>query len=299
MECDALEITGSLCALATPFTADGALDLAAFARLLDHQLEGGTQGVVVAGSTGEAHMLSEFEYEQLLAFAVEHVEGRVPVIAGTGEAATSKTIALTRCARAWGADAALVVTPYYVRPTQEGLRRHFLEVAEHGDIPVLLYNVPSRTGCDLRPHIVAELRDDPRIIGIKEANSDIERIRAIAQLARPGFVFLSGDDATAAEAMLHGAAGVISVANNLVPAAFRALCDTARSGDRAKTVAQMQSLEPLLEALDCAPNPIAVKAGLAELGLCDGTVRLPLLELEAGPARAHLRNVLLPLANAA
>lgn len=299
MQRDALEITGSLCALATPFTGDGALDLAAFARLLDHQLEGGTQGLVVAGSTGEAHMLEEFEYEQLLAFAVEHVDGRVPVIAGTGEAATSKTIAQTRRAHALGADAALVVTPYYVRPTQEGLRRHFLEVAEHGDMPVLLYNVPSRTGCDLHPRIVAELRDDPRIIGIKEANSDIERIRAIAQLARPGFVFLSGDDATAAEAMLHGAAGVISVANNLVPAAFRALCDTARSGDRGKTAVQMQSLKPLLEALNCAPNPIAVKAGLSELGLCPGTVRLPLMELGAGPARTHLRNVLQPLAHAA
>jgi 4-hydroxy-tetrahydrodipicolinate synthase len=299
MQRDALEITGSLCALATPFTGDGALDLPAFARLLDHQLEGGTQGVVVAGSTGEAHMLDESEYEQLLAFAVEHVDGRVPVIAGTGEAATSKTIAQTRRAHALGADAALVVTPYYVRPTQEGLRRHFLEVVEHGDMPVLVYNVPTRTGCDLHPQIVAELRDDPRIIGIKEANSDIERIRAIAQLARPGFVFLSGDDATAAEAMLHGAAGVISVANNLVPAAFRALWDTARSGDRAKTTAQMQSLKPLLEALNCAPNPIAVKAGLSELGLCQGTVRLPLLELGAGPARTHLRSVLQPLAHAA
>ena len=294
-----MEITGSLCALATPFTGGGALDLDAFACLLDHQIEGGTQGLVVAGSTGEAHMLDDFEYEQLLAFAVEHVDGRVPVIAGTGEAATSKTVALTRRAHALGADAALVVTPYYVRPTQEGLRRHFLEVAEHGDMPVLLYNVPTRTGCDLHPQIVAELRDDPRIIGIKEANSDIERIRAIAQLARPGFVFLSGDDATAAEAMLHGAAGVISVANNLVPAAFRALCDTARCGDRAKATAQMQSLKPLLEALNCAPNPIAVKAGLAELGLCQGTVRLPLLELGAGPARTHLRNVLQPLAHAA
>lgn len=294
-----MEITGSLCALATPFTAAGALDLDAFACLLDHQIEGGTQGLVVAGSTGEAHMLDEGEYEQLLAFAVEHVDGRVPVIAGTGEAATSKTIALTRRAHALGADAALVVTPYYVRPTQEGLRRHFLEVAERGDMPVLVYNVPTRTGCDLHPQIVAELRDDPRIIGIKEANSDIERIRAIAQLARPGFVFLSGDDATAAEAMLHGASGVVSVANNLVPAAFRALCDTARCGDHAKTAAQMQSLKPLLEALNCAPNPIAVKAGLAELGLCRGAVRLPLLELGAGPARTHLRNVLQPLAHAA
>lgn len=244
-------------------------------------------------------MLGEIEYERLLAFAIEHVDGRVPVIAGSGEAATSKTITLTRRAHALGAQAALVVTPYYVRPTQEGLRRHFLEVAEHGGMPVLLYNVPTRTGCDLLPQTVAELRDDPRIIGIKEARNDIERIRSVAQLARPGFVFLSGDDATAAESMLHGAAGVISVANNLVPAAFRALCDTARSGDRGKAVAQMQALEPLLEALNCAPNPIAVKAGLAELGLCEGTVRLPLVELEPGSARAKLREALLPLAHAA
>lgn len=296
---DILEISGSLCALATPFTAAGALDLDAFARLLDHQIDGGTQGVVVAGSTGEAHMLDEHEYERLLAFAVEHVDHRVPVIAGTGEAATSKTIALTRRAQALGADAALVVTPYYVRPSQDGLRRHFQEVAEHGGLPVILYNVPSRTGCDLLPETVAVLRDDSRIIGIKEARGDIERIRAIAQFARPGFVYLSGDDASAGDAMLAGASGVISVANNLVPGAFRALCDTARSGDQGKTAAQVQMLQPLLDALGCAPNPIAVKAGLAELGLCRSTMRLPLLELTAGAALTTLREVLLPFANAA
>ena len=296
---DDLEITGSLCALATPFTATGGLDLDGFARLLDHQLEGGTQGLVVAGSTGEAHMLDEPEYERLLAFALEHVDRRVPVIAGTGEAATSKTIALTKRARALGADAALVVTPYYVRPTQEGLRRHFMEVAGHGGLPVILYNVPSRTGCDLLPETVAELRHDARVIGIKEARGDIERIRDIASLARPGFVYLSGDDASAAEAMLAGASGVISVANNLVPAAFRALCDAARSGDRIRSDAQAALLQPLLEALNCAPNPIAVKAGLAELGVCKATVRLPLVELAPGPARAALRDVLVPFANAA
>lgn len=294
-----MEITGSLCALATPFTATGALDLDAFARLIDHQIEGGTQGVVVAGSTGEAHLLTEHEYERLLAFAVEQVDRRIPVLAGTGEAATSKTIALTRRAQALGADAALVVTPYYVRPTQDGLRRHFLEVAEHGGLPVMLYNVPSRTGCDLLPDTVVALRDDPRIIGIKEARNDIERIRSIAQIARPGFVFLSGDDASAAEAMLAGASGVISVANNLLPAAFRALSDTARSGDHVKTARHAQAVQPLLDALDCAPNPIAVKAGLAELGLCRATVRLPLLELPPGAARSHLRDVLQPLATAA
>lgn len=293
-----MELAGSLCAIATPFDADGALDLDAFGRLLDRQLDGGTQGIVVAGSTGEAHMLDELDYERLLAFAVERVARRVPVVAGTGEAATSKTIALTRRARAHGADAALVVTPYYVRPTQDGLRRHFSEVAAHCDIPVAMYNVPSRTACDMQPETVAALRDTAGIVGIKEAVGTPERIRAIAQLQRPGFVYLSGDDGSAAEAMLAGAGGVVSVVNNLVPELFRAMCDAARSGDRAATRPHVARLEPLLEALDCAPNPIPVKAGLAELGLCAGTVRLPLVELPPGPARTRLREALLPLAGA-
>jgi len=294
-----LEITGSLCAIVTPFATSGELDLDAFACLIDHQIEGGTQGLVVAGSTGEAHMLDESEYERLLAFAVTRVDHRVPVIAGTGEAATAKTVALTKRAAAVGADAALVVTPYYVRPTQDGLRRHFLEVAEHGGLPVILYNVPVRTGCDLLPETVELLRHEARIIGIKEAVGDIERIRSIAQLARPGFVYLSGDDATAMEAMLAGASGLISVANNAAPAAFRALCDAARAGDRGKAQALLDSLQPLLMALNCAPNPVAIKAALAELGLCRATPRLPLLELPPGTARARLREVLLPFAHAA
>ncbi len=293
-----VEIVGSLCAIATPFDADGTLDLAAFGRLIDYQLEGGTQGIVVAGSTGEAHMLGEHEYERLLAFAVERIAGRVPVIAGTGEAATSKTIALTRRAKALGADAALVVTPYYVRPTQDGLRRHFEEVASHCDIPVVMYNVPSRTGCDMLPDTVAGLRDAAGIVGIKEAVGTRERIAAIAQLQRPGFVYLSGDDGSAAEAMLAGAGGVISVVNNLVPGVFRELCDAARGGDRTSASGHMARLEPLLGALDCAPNPTPVKAGLAELGLCSATLRLPLLELPAGPARTRLHDVLLRLAGA-
>lgn len=294
-----MEIAGSLCAIATPFDADGSLDLAAFGRLLDHQLDGGTQGIVVAGSTGEAHMLDEPEYEHLLAFAVERVAHRVPVIAGSGEAATSKTVALTRRAKALGADAALVVTPYYVRPTQDGLRRHFGEVAERCEIPVIMYNVPSRTGCDMQPETVAVLRDTAGIVGIKEAVGTPERIAALAQLRRPGFVYLSGDDGSAGEAMLAGAGGVVSVVNNLVPRLFRSLCDAARAGDRATTAAHVAALEPLLDAINCAPNPIPVKAGLAELGLCRDTLRLPLLALPPGPARTHLRGVLLPLAGAA
>lgn len=294
-----MNIRGSICALVTPFTADGALDLDAFGRLLDAQIAGGTEAVVVAGSTGEAHMLEHDEFERLLAFALERVARRIPVVAGTGEAGTAKTVALTRRARELGADAALVVTPYYVRPTQEGLRRHFLEVAEHGGLPVLLYNVPSRTACDLQPETVAVLRDHPAIVGIKEARSDAERIQVMAELVRPDFVYLSGDDGTGGQAMLAGAAGTISVVANLVPKAFRALCDAATSGDRAATERCHAALDPLVQALNCAPNPIAVKAGLPLLGLGTAMPRLPLVELEEGAERARIRETLAALASLA
>lgn len=294
-----MNIRGSICALVTPFAADGALDLDAFARLLDYQLEGGTQAVVVAGSTGEAHMLEHAEFERLLACAVEHVAGRVPVIAGSGEAGTAKTVAVTRRAKALGADAALVVTPYYVRPTQEGMRRHFLEVAEHGGLPVLLYNVPARTACDLLPETVAQLAGHPAIVGIKEARADAGRIAALAELACPDFVYLSGDDGSAGQAMLAGAAGTISVAANLVPQACRALCDAATRGDRVDAARCDGELAPLVQALNCAPNPVAVKAGLPELGLGSALPRLPLLELAEGPDRARLREALSSLASLA
>jgi 4-hydroxy-tetrahydrodipicolinate synthase len=294
-----MNIHGSVCALVTPFGSDGALDMAAFARLLEFQIAGGTQAVVVAGSTGEAHMLEHDEYDRLLAFAVERVAGRIPVIAGTGEAGTAKTVALTQRARLLGADAALVVAPYYVRPTQEGLRRHYLEVADQGGLPVLLYNVPSRTGCDLLPETTATLRDHPAIVGIKEARGDAERIQQTAELVRPDFVYLSGDDGSAAQAMLSGAAGTVSVVANLVPRAFRVLCDAATAGDRAATARAHAALDPLVQALNCAPNPIAVKAGLPDLGLGTAVPRLPLVELEQGSAREQLRKALATLASLA
>jgi len=165
------KLAGSICALATPFRGD-ALDFDAFARLIDYQIDGGTQGLVIAGSTGEAHALDGSEFERLLEFAVARVGGRVPVLAGTGTANTLKTVQATRRAQAAGVDAALVVTPYYVRPTQEGLRRHYLDVADHGGLPVVLYNVPSRTGCDLLPETVAKLAGHECIVGIKEARSE-------------------------------------------------------------------------------------------------------------------------------
>ncbi|MEW5834022.1 MAG: 4-hydroxy-tetrahydrodipicolinate synthase [Pseudomonadota bacterium] len=292
----ALDIRGSICALVTPFTQDGALDLAAFERLLDHQIHGGTQAVVVAGSTGEAHMLEHDEFDALLAFAVRHVGGRVPVIAGTGEAGTAKTVALTKRAAGLGADAALVVTPYYVRPTQEGLHRHFVEVADHGGLPVILYNVPGRTGCDLLPETTALLRDHPGIVGIKEARADAQRIAATAELARPDFVYLSGDDGTAARAMLAGAAGTISVVANLVPAVFRELCDAAVAGQPDAANAVDARLAPLVDALNGAPNPIAVKSALPWLGLGSALPRLPLVELAEGAVRDQIRQALARLA---
>ena len=294
-----MNIRGSICALVTPFTTDGALDLGAFVRVIDHQLDGGTQGLVVAGSTGEAHMLEPAEFDQLLNTALERVAGRVPVLAGTGEAGTAKTIATTRRARALGAHAALVVTPYYVRPTQDGLRRHFLEVAEHAGLPIVLYNVPSRTGSDLLPETVALLRDHSAIVGIKEAVSDSRRLAALAELAREDFVYLSGDDGSAAQAMLAGATGTISVVANLVPQAFRELCNAALTHDELQTARHNNALEPLIQALNCAPNPIAVKAGIAMLGLAEAMPRLPLVELADGAGRKQLHHALAELASLA
>jgi 4-hydroxy-tetrahydrodipicolinate synthase len=249
----------------------------------------------VAGSTGEAHFLEHGEFDRLLAHAVRQVDGRVPVIAGTGEAGTAHTVSTTRRAADLGADAALVVSPDYVRATQDGLRRHFETVAGQGGLPVILYNVPSRTGCDMQPETVASLRSHPAIIGIKEAVAVPERIAALAELAGEDFVYLSGDDGSAHEAMLAGAAGTISVVVNAVPALFRALCDAAGSGDRERAGAWAARLSPLLEALDCAPNPIPIKAALAEIGMTGGGLRLPLVELEPGPARTRLRDTLISL----
>lgn len=225
-----MSISGLITALATPFKADGALDPDGWQRLLAQQLKGGVQGVVVAGSTGEASTLSDDEYDGLLRSAVAAFGGKVPVLAGTGLSGTARTIALTKRAAANGATHALVVTPPYVRPTQEGLRQHYLAVAEQGGLPVVLYNVPGRTGCDLLPETVAELAGHPNIIGIKEAVGDTTRLKALLELRSDSFAILSGDDGSAARSMLSGADGLISVGSNVLPGAYRTLCDLARAG---------------------------------------------------------------------
>ncbi|MBS0463237.1 MAG: dihydrodipicolinate synthase family protein, partial [Proteobacteria bacterium] len=187
-----MRIEGSITALATPFSASGEIDVAAWKRLLDLQLAGGTQALVVAGSTGEAAMLEDAEFDALLRAAVEHVAGRVPVLAGTGMQGTARTVAQTRRARDCGAAAALVVTPPYVRPTQSGLLVHYAHVAEQGGLPVVLYNVPTRTGCDLLPETVAQLRVHPQIVGIKEAVPAPSRMQALVALKDQNFSVLSG-----------------------------------------------------------------------------------------------------------
>lgn len=273
-----MSLSGSITALATPFTVAGDLDLDAWRRLLQQQLDGGTQGIVVAGSTGEAAALTDAEYDLLLKTAVETVSGRIPVLAGTGQMNTAKTIAQTRRAAAVGADLALVVTPPYVRPTQAGLIAHFNAVAEQGGLPVVLYNVPGRTGCDLLPETVAELVSHPNIVGIKEARSESERMSALLALRSESFAVLSGDDPTACRAMLAGADGLISVGSNALPRSFRKLCDLARSRERAAAERQDAQMQDFYAFFGVESNPIPVKALLQRLGYGAG-LRLPLLPL--------------------
>lgn len=276
-----MHLSGSITALATPFTAAGELDLDAWTRLIDRQIAGGTRGIVVAGSTGEAAALSDHEYSILLRAAVAQSAGRLLVLAGTGHSNTAKTIAQTHLARDGGADAALVVTPPYVRPTQDGLVAHYTAVAKQGGLPVVLYNVPGRTGCDLLPETVARLCSHPGIVGLKEARGDEARWDALYPLGGDGFALLSGDDPTFLRAMLGGARGVISVASNVVPAAFSRLCRLAAAGEGARARDLDARLQDLYEFTGVESNPIPVKALLKRLGIGHG-LRLPLLDLSAG-----------------
>jgi len=280
-----LHLSGSITALATPFNVAGEIDLEAWQRLLASQLEGGTQALVVAGSTGEAAALYDAEYDMLLRSAVEFVAGRVPVLAGTGLSNTAKTVEQTRRAGALGADAALVVTPPYVRPTQAGLVAHYRAIADDGALPLVLYNVPGRTGGDLMPDTVAELCGHPRIVGIKEARSEPERMDALLAFKSIDFAVLSGDDPTACRAMLAGADGIISVASNVLPISFRHLSDLARAAKHDAAWALDARMQAVYEFLGVEPNPIPVKALLALQGIGHG-LRLPLLPLSTPHADA-------------
>lgn len=273
-----MQLSGSITALVTPFDTAGAVDFAAWQRLVEWQVRSGINAIVVAGSTGEAAALTDVEYCALIKSAVKQVAGRIPVLAGTGQSNTAKTIAQTRMAKDNGADIALVVTPPYVRPTQAGLVEHYRAVADQGGLPVVLYNVPGRTGCDMQPETVALLCVHPNIVGLKEARGDEERWNALYPLASAHFSLLSGDDPTFVRAIQGGANGVISVASNAVPGTFSRICRLLRTGDSAAAQALDQQLQALYDFMGCEPNPIPVKAILSKLG-CGDSLRLPLLPL--------------------
>lgn len=279
-----MHLHGSICALVTPFDAREQLDTSALDRLLDWHLASGTHGLVLAGSTGEAALLDDDEYEQLLARAVARVGGRIPVIAGIGSPSTRKSVLLAQRAARCGADALLAVTPYYVRPTQHGLIAHYLHIAAESSLPILLYNVPGRTGCDLLPDTVATLSRHPRIIGVKEARPEPERMAALLRLQSPDFAVFSGDDPTALHAMLSGARGTISVAANVAPRLFARLCEQALSPNASTQLlarALDLRLQELYRVLGLESNPIPAKWALHRLGYLQAVHRLPLSPLSA------------------
>ncbi|WP_089726249.1 4-hydroxy-tetrahydrodipicolinate synthase [Candidatus Thiosymbion oneisti] len=272
---------GSIVALITPMHEDGRIDEDSLRRLVDFHVEAGTSAIVAAGTTGESATLDEQEHCAFVRSVVEFAAGRVPVIAGTGANSTTEAIALTGCAQRAGAAAALLVTPYYNKPTQEGLYLHFKAIAEAVEMPQILYNVPGRTACDLLPQTAARLSRIPNIVGIKEATGDLERLVRLKSLCAEDFDLLSGDDATACEFILQGGHGDISVTANVAPRLMQQMCAAALSGRRDQALAINARLDPLHRSLFVQSSPIPVKWAVAEMGLSARGIRLPLTWLTA------------------
>ncbi|HET6629056.1 MAG TPA: 4-hydroxy-tetrahydrodipicolinate synthase [Woeseiaceae bacterium] len=268
--------TGSLVALVTPFDEHNRVDYAALERLIEFHIEAGTDGLVIAGTTGESATLEKGEHAELIARAVEIVAGRLPVIAGTGSNSTKQTIELSLEVGRYAIDAYLLVTPYYNKPVQEGIYRHFTAIADAVEKPVMLYNVPGRTVADTLPETVARLAKHPRIFGIKEATGDMERLRQIREQAPRDFRFYSGDDFTTREFIELGGHGVVTVTGNVAPGLMADMCRAQLAGETDRAQALDAKLQPLNTALFLEPNPIPVKWAVAEMGLMSGGIRLPL-----------------------
>ena len=273
--------SGSLVAIVTPMTDDGALDLDAMRRLVDWHVAQGSDGIVVVGTTGESPTVTFDEHCQLIRTAVEQAAGRIPIIAGTGANSTAEAIELTECAKRAGAQAGLSVVPYYNRPTQEGMYRHYRSVAEAVDLPLILYNVPGRTVADLSNDTTLRLAEVPGIVGIKDATGNMERAADLIRRAPDDFLLYSGDDASAMPFMLLGGHGVISVTANVAPALMHEMCVAARAGDLVRARAVNNALLPLHSKLFVEANPIPVKWACAEMGLIAGGIRLPLTPLSS------------------
>jgi 4-hydroxy-tetrahydrodipicolinate synthase len=272
-------IQGSIVAIVTPMLATGDIDYPAFDKLLDWHVASGTDAVVVVGTTGESPTLTMEEHCEVIARCVRTIKGRIPVIAGTGSNSTDEAIYYTRAAKELGADACLLVTPYYNKPSQEGLYQHFRKIAEEVDIPQILYNVPSRTGCDLLPETVSRLADLQNIVGIKEATGDLDRGQQVIALCAGRISIYSGDDATAMDLIFAGAKGNISVTANVAPAQMHEMCRLALAGETEKASLLNARLASLNHALFLESNPVPVKWALFELGFIQQGIRLPLLPL--------------------
>jgi 4-hydroxy-tetrahydrodipicolinate synthase len=272
-------ITGSLVAIVTPMHEDGGLDLARFKQLIDWHVSEGTDGIVVVGTTGESPTVNFDEHKELIRIAVQHSRGRIPIIAGTGGNSTVEAIELTASAKENGATACLSVVPYYNKPTQEGLYRHFRKIAESVELPMILYNVPGRTVADLQSDTVLRLAQVPGIIGIKEATANLERNTDLIRRAPRNFAIYSGDDATALALILLGGHGVISVTANVAPKAMHQMCAAALVGDVKKARELNLRLFPLHQRLFVEANPIPVKWALAEMGMIEPGLRLPMSPL--------------------
>jgi len=274
-------LSGSLVAIVTPMLEDGALDIGRFKSLIDWHITEGTQGIVVVGTTGESPTVNFDEHKQLIRIAVEHAAGRVPIIAGTGANSTAEAIELSESAKHSGAQYSLSVVPYYNKPTQEGLYRHFRAIAEAVDLPLILYNVPGRTVADLQNDTVLRLVQVPNIVGIKDATASLERGSDLLRRAPKNFAVYSGEDATGLPLMLMGGHGVISVTANVAPRLMQEMCAAALSGDIARARAANNRLLGLHTKLFVEGNPIPVKWALAQMGLIQPGLRLPLVPLSA------------------
>lgn len=290
------QLRGAFTALVTPFTSDGKVDEHRFREFVEWQVLAGIDGVVPCGTTGESPTLSNGEKDGLIDWTVEVVRAQsagrhIPVIAGTGTNDTAATIAATRRAAAVGADAALVVTPYYNKPDQRMLEAHYRAIADEGDLPVVVYNVPSRTGVNVEAATMLRLAEHPRIVAVKEASANLDQMQTIMRNRPAGFSVLSGDDSWTLTVLAHGGDGVISVASNEIPGVMAGLCAAARKGDWDEARRLHEQYLPLMRANFITVNPVPVKSALAAMGLIEDVVRQPLLTL-AEPQRGQLMDIL-------
>ncbi len=284
-------IHGCMVAIVTPMHPNGEVDMTRLMALIDWQIDSGSDGIIVLGTTGESATITQTERRQIIKKAVEHVKGRVPLIAGTGANSTRTAIELTAAAKEDGADVCLLVTPYYNKPTQEGLYLHYKAVAEAVDIPQIMYNVPGRTGVDLLPETVVRLADVPNIVCVKEATGDVSRVEKILSQVGDKISMVSGDDGTAMEFMLAGGHGVISVTANIAPRQMKELCKACEEGDVEKAQQINNLLMPLHKGLFVESNPIPAKWALEQMGKIESGIRLPLTTLST-KAQITVKNAL-------